>query len=89
MLRQTSGAISALLNKLALSRFLILMGIVLVLVGVLWPWLTRLGLGQLPGDIVVHRGNFHFYFPVVTSIVVSIVLSGPFAGAPAAQPLAG
>jgi hypothetical protein len=58
-----------------MARFLILMGVVLVLLGVLWPLLTRLGLGQLPGDIVVQRGNFYFYFPIVTSILVSIIVS--------------
>ena len=58
-----------------MARLLIILGAVLVLVGLLWPWLTRLGLGRLPGDIVIHRGNFRFYFPVTTSIIVSLVLS--------------
>jgi len=57
------------------ARLLVILGAVLVLVGLLWPWLTRLGLGRLPGDIVIHRGNFRFYFPVTTSIIVSLVLS--------------
>ena len=47
----------------------------LVAVGLLWPLLAKLGLGRLPGDIVVERGNFSFYFPIVTSLVVSVVLS--------------
>ncbi|HKK14533.1 MAG TPA: DUF2905 domain-containing protein [Gammaproteobacteria bacterium] len=58
-----------------MARLLVILGAVLVLVGLLWPWLTRLGLGRLPGDIVIHRGNFRFYFPVTTSIIVSLVLS--------------
>jgi hypothetical protein len=41
----------------------------------LWPWLGRLGLGRLAGDIVVERGAFRFYFPIVTCLVVSVVLS--------------
>ena len=56
-------------------RFLIIAGIVLVAAGVLWPWLARLGLGRLPGDIVVSREHFRFYFPIVTCLVISVVLS--------------
>jgi Protein of unknown function (DUF2905) len=58
-----------------MSRWLIILGVVLILVGVLWPWLGRLGLGRLPGDIVIERENFRMYFPITTSILISIVLS--------------
>jgi len=58
-----------------LSRTLIIIGIVLVAAGVCWPLIGRLGLGRLPGDIVVQRSNFSFYFPLMTSIILSIVLS--------------
>ena len=58
-----------------LSRWLIAIGLVLVVVGLLWPWLSTLGLGRLPGDIAIERGNFTFYFPIVTCLIVSIVLS--------------
>lgn len=58
-----------------MPRLLITLGIVLVVVGLLWPWLSKLGLGRLPGDIVVERENGRFYFPLVTSLIVSIVLS--------------
>ena len=61
-----------------IRRILIVAGIVLVVVGLLWPLLTRLGLGRLPGDIVIERGNFRFYFPLVTSILVSIALTALF-----------
>jgi len=54
---------------------LIEIGLALVVVGLLWPWLGRLGLGRLPGDIVIERGNFRFYFPIVTCLVVSGVVS--------------
>ncbi len=54
-----------------MGRFLVIAGIVLVIVGLAWPWLGRFGLGRLPGDIVIERENFRFYFPIVTSLVVS------------------
>ena len=58
-----------------MQRILIVVGLVIVLVGIAWPWLTRLGLGRLPGDINIERGGWSFHFPIVTSIVVSIVVS--------------
>ena len=58
-----------------MARFLIILGLILLISGVLWPYVTRVGLGHLPGDIVVHRDNATFYFPIVTSIVLSVVLS--------------
>ena len=58
-----------------MRQWLIAIGIVLVAVGLLWPWLTRLGLGRFPGDIVVERGGFGFYVPIVTCLIVSVVLS--------------
>lgn len=58
-----------------MAKWLITIGIVLVVLGLLWPWLAKLGLGRLPGDIMVERGNSRFYFPVTTSIVISLVLS--------------
>jgi len=54
-----------------MSRFLIIAGVALVIIGLTWPWASRLGLGRLPGDIVIERENFRFYFPIVTSLVVS------------------
>lgn len=58
-----------------MSRTLIILGIVLIAVGLLWPWLTRLGLGRLPGDIIIERDNFRFYFPITTSILISLLLT--------------
>jgi hypothetical protein len=57
------------------SRVLILIGIAIVLIGLLWPWLSKLGLGRLPGDIVVQRQGFSFYFPIVTCLIVSVIAS--------------
>jgi len=62
----------------AVSRFLILLGIAILIIGVLWPVLSRLGLGRLPGDFVVQRGDFSFYFPLATCILVSLLLSAVF-----------
>jgi hypothetical protein len=58
-----------------LQRFLIGLGIVILLGGLLWPLLSRIGLGRLPGDIMYQRGNATFYFPLASSILISIVLS--------------
>jgi Protein of unknown function (DUF2905) len=60
---------------MSFGRLLIILGIVLVVLGVLWPWITKLGLGRLPGDIVIERENFRLYIPIVTSLIVSVVLS--------------
>ena len=56
---------------MSISRILIVAGAILVIAGLAWPLLSRLGLGRLPGDIMVERGNFRFYFPLATSLVVS------------------
>jgi hypothetical protein len=58
-----------------MQRFLIIAGIVAVALGLAWPWLARVGLGRLPGDLHVEREGFTFYFPLTTSIVVSLVVS--------------
>lgn len=58
-----------------MSKFLIGIGLALVILGLLWPWITKLGLGRLPGDIVIERDNFRFYFPLTTSIIISLVLT--------------
>lgn len=58
-----------------MARLLIIAGIVLLVAGLLWPWLSKLGLGRLPGDIVIRRENFSFYFPIVTSLIASILLT--------------
>lgn len=58
-----------------MQRFLIIAGIVAVALGIAWPWLSRLGLGRLPGDLHVEREGFSFFFPLTTTIVVSIVVS--------------
>ena len=61
--------------KSPISQFLITIGVVLILAGLLWPVLHKMGLGRLPGDIVVERENFRFYFPLTSSIIVSLILT--------------
>jgi hypothetical protein len=58
-----------------MQRALIVIGLVLLVAGIAWPWLSRLPFGRLPGDFSVERENFSFFFPLATSIVVSIVIS--------------
>ena len=58
-----------------MQKLLITIGIVLLVAGLLWPVLSKLGLGRLPGDIVIRREGFSLYFPITTMIFVSIVLT--------------
>ncbi len=58
-----------------MGRWLIIAGVGLIVLGIAWPWLLKLGLGRLPGDIHVERDGFSFHFPLMTCIVVSIVIS--------------
>ena len=58
-----------------MAKWLITIGVICVALGLLWPLLAKLGLGELPGDIRVDRKDYSFYFPVTTCIIVSIVIS--------------
>jgi hypothetical protein len=58
-----------------MARLLVVLGIVLVVAGLAWPFLARLGLGRLPGDFHVEREGFSFYFPLTTGLLVSAVIS--------------
>ena len=58
-----------------MSRILIVLGVVLVLAGIFWGLLSKVPLGRLPGDVVIEKKNMTFYFPIVTSLLVSLVLS--------------
>ena len=58
-----------------MQRILITIGVLCLVAGILWPWLSKLGLGRLPGDIRIESESGGFYFPIVTCIVISIVLS--------------
>jgi len=58
-----------------MQRFLIVAGLVALVLGLLWPWLSRLGLGRLPGDFHVERDGLALYFPLTTSLIVSGVVT--------------
>ncbi len=58
-----------------MQRLLITVGIVLLVAGLLWPVISKLGFGRLPGDIVIRREGFSLYFPLTTMIIISIVLT--------------
>ena len=56
-------------------RFLIILGLAILVVGLLWPYLSKLGLGRLPGDLVIERPSGTFYFPFATCLILSLLLS--------------
>ena len=58
-----------------MQRVLIAVGILLVLIGLAWPWLSKLPLGRLPGDIVIERDGLKVYFPLVTMLLASALIS--------------
>jgi hypothetical protein len=58
-----------------MSPLLIIFGLVLVAMGVFWPVIAKLGLGRLPGDLVIERENFRLYIPIATSLLISLLLS--------------
>lgn len=58
-----------------MRRLLIAAGLLLLVAGLLWPWLSRLPLGRLPGDLVIDRPGFRFYAPFATMLIVSLVVS--------------
>ena len=58
------------------TKFLIGTGVLLIILGIIWQFFGKfLHLGHLPGDIVVEKENFHFYFPIVTCAIISVLLS--------------
>ena len=57
-----------------IPRTLVIVGIALVVVGLAWPLLSKLGLGRLPGDIAIERENFRFYFPLTTLVLVNLAI---------------
>jgi hypothetical protein len=59
----------------AMARFLVVLGLVILLVGLLWPYLARIGLGRPPGDFVIQRDNVTFYFPLMTCLLLSALFS--------------
>ena len=58
-----------------MQKLLIILGIVILVIGLLYPYIKKLGLGQLPGDIMFKSGNSTFFFPIVTCVIISVVLT--------------
>jgi hypothetical protein len=81
--RQTAGGLAVATRIMSdglgtIGRYLILLGIVIVLLGVLFLLAGKfpgLRIGRLPGDIYIQRDGWRFYFPLMTSILLSIILS--------------
>lgn len=61
--------------QINMQKILIIIGIILLMVGLLYPYIKKLGLGQLPGDILFKTGNSTFFFPVMTCLIISIILT--------------
>ena len=62
-------------KNLSVQRLLIILGLLIAAAGVLWPWLSKLPIGRLPGDVVVDRPGFKLFAPFTTMIIVSLVVS--------------
>ena len=62
-------------NEIIMQKILIILGIVILVIGLLYPYIKKLGLGQLPGDVIFKSGNSTFLFPVITCIIINIVLT--------------
>lgn len=58
-----------------MQKIFIIIGVAFIAIGVLLPWLTRFGLGHMPGDIIIKKNNFTFYFPVITCAILSIIIT--------------
>lgn len=55
-----------------MQKNIIIIGIIIIIIGIFWPLITYLRLGNLPGDIVIKKNNFTFYFPIMTSLIISL-----------------
>ena len=58
-----------------MQRLLIVLGVLFLVAGVAWPWLARIGLGRLSGDIHIERDGWSFHFPIVTCILISLAVT--------------
>ena len=58
-----------------MQKILISIGLLIILIGIAWPWLSKIPFGRLPGDIVINKPNFKLYFPITTMILVSLLLT--------------
>lgn len=58
-----------------IQKYLLLIGAIIILAGLFWPWLSKLPIGKLPGDIFIDKPNFKLYIPVATMLIISILIS--------------
>jgi Protein of unknown function (DUF2905) len=58
-----------------MQKILIVLGLLLLVAGLSWPWLARIGLGRLPGDTMIEQDGFRIYLPLATSLLISAVLT--------------
>ena len=72
---RSAGGTGGQINAMSIARLLVVLGLLLVALGLLWPVIDKIGLGRLPGDIMIERGNFRLYIPLATSLVVGVILS--------------
>jgi hypothetical protein len=58
-----------------MQKYLLLTGAIIILTGLLWPWISKLPIGKLPGDILINKPNFKIYIPFTTMLIISIIIS--------------
>ena len=58
-----------------MQKILIILGIIILIIGILYPYIKKLGFGQLPGDMIFKSGNSTFFFPIVTCVIISLILT--------------
>ena len=58
-----------------MQKTIIVLGIILIVIGLTWPWLSKIPIGRLPGDIVINKPQMKIYFPVTTMIIMSVLIS--------------
>jgi hypothetical protein len=58
-----------------MQKALIVIGIVMLVIGLLWPWLGKIPLGRLPGDILINRPNLKVFIPITTMVLISVIIS--------------
>ena len=58
-----------------MQKVLIIAGVLILVIGLFWPWLVKLPLGRLPGDVMISRPTIKIYIPITTMILISLVIS--------------
>ena len=64
-----------MIDKRNMQRILIILGVIILIVGFLWPWIIKLPIGKLPGDIIIDKPNFKVYIPITSMIIISLLLT--------------